>query len=754
MKQKLTDWSKGGKYMKQKLTDWTLTGHWPNTPLQSVTMETGIAILPVTPEIKATVPGEIHNDLLNAGIIENPYYETNSVKCEWVEKRWWVYKSKFNIESKKPGEKLTLVFEGIDYSAHIYLNGQKIGEHTGMYVPCRIDVTDICLENEENNLRVVIEQIPDEMGQVGWTSHTFTQKSRFGYKWDFGTRLVSLGLYDEVYIERTNKSTIDDVHIRYIDGKVRIKTTVSDTGSTLNAKLTYGSETIAEGICTYTDKNTSETEFYIENPKLWYPNGYGEQPLYNLELSLYCGEALSQTKNYNVGLRTITYHKCNNAPDDSLPYIFAVNGIKMPVKGVNITPLDHMYGAVTYEKYEKLVLLAKEANVNMIRVWGGGMIEKEMFYDLCDKHGILVWQDFIQSSSGIENAPSEDPDFLELLGKTSEYAVRSRRNHPCLAIWCGGNELIDLDFVPITYENKNVAMLKEIVEKHDPDRLFLPTTSSGPTEHFSEDQDKNHDIHGPWKYLGPEEHYRFFNELRCLMLGECGSEGMSCMDTLEKILAPENQKVFGMAENLTWSHHGQLWDAYTERDKDIFGEITDLEKYVYISQFMQAESIRYSIESQMRKFPKTAGICIWQLNEPWPNVCCANLIDYYGNPKLAYHFLKRAFGTYHVSAEYKKLLYEKDDIFEGSVFLHDELTEETSDVTVNVLDINKNTVFTFSQKLRNLENIPITFPVKDLGEVFYIECKAKNKNDSAENIYMYYTNTDKDVLINETLKFA
>lgn len=738
----------------KKLTAWEVCGYWPYTPIQSNTMETGMGILSVTPWIKAEVPGDINNDLLKAGIIENPYYETNSVKSEWVTNRWWVYKTVFTLEKKDKGMRYFLVFEGIDYKAHIFLNDVKIAEHTGMCVPCRIDISNFCSAESVNNLRVVIESAPDEMGQVGYTSKTFTQKSRFGYKWDFSTRLIGIGLYDEVYIEAVRDTEIKEAYIKYADKRVIARAFIhSETKaeSELEAVLAFENKEIKCEKVRINGCGWGTIFLDIDNPQFWWPNGYGEQPLYRLTLISYFDGEISDSKTYEIGLRTITYSKCDNAQENSLPYVISVNGMKIPIKGVNITPLDHMYGAVSDEKYEKLVRMAKEANVNLIRVWGGGVIEKEIFYKLCDKYGILIWQDFIQSSSGIDNTPSENEEFLKLLSETANAAVRKKRNHSSLAIWCGGNELMEPNSVPVTYENKNIDLLKRIVEENDPDRLFLPSTASGPRSwHLPDNEENNHDIHGPWTYGGTTGHYKFFNDLHCLLLGETGCDGMNNMSTLKKILSAENQRVFAMRDNLTWAHHGQMWDTYSNRDKEIFGEITDLDTYVKVSQFMQAEGIRYGVEAQMRKFPKTAGLMIWQLNEPWPNVCCTNLIDYYYNPKFAYYFLQNAYKTFHVSLEYDKLVYEKNNIFNASVYAKSELSKGDASVTVTIYNENKKMVFekkeTVNFKTALKKAFSFSMPVSELGRTFYVDCVMESDKSRDINKYIFFvTDNENDV---------
>lgn len=231
---------------------------------------------------------------------------------------------------------------------------------------------------------------------------------------------------------------------------------------------------------------------------------------------------------------------------------------------------------------------------------------------------------------------------------------------------------------------------------------------------------------------------------------------------MKKILRPENQKVFVMKENLVWAHHGQLWDTYSERDNAIFGETDDLERYVMLSQYMQAEGLRYAIESQLRKYPETSGISIWQLNEPWPNISCTNLVDYYGVPKLAYYFVKNAYKTFHVSLKYNKLIYSPGDIFSAELYIHNENGVKNPSASVKVIDSNHNCVFT-----KNIDNITesslpqqvlsFEIPADNLGKIFYVECNLFGTDTADKNVYMFFVASDEyadsDAVISFTKEF-
>ncbi|WP_020620452.1 glycoside hydrolase family 2 [Paenibacillus daejeonensis] len=678
---------------------WKVKGFWPWVPLLRNSAETGMELMGVTDWIPATVPGGVHYDLYRAGLIDDPYRDTNSLNCEWVENRWWVYKTEFT-RPQVEGERLELLFKGLDYEAMIYLNGKLLGEHEGMYHPASFDVTEQWQERETVQLMVVLKHAPDEMAQIGKTSMTFTQKSRFNYKWDFSTRLVNIGLWDDVVLR---------AHPSHTFGEVRVSTDVDPAGQGIVTAVmelqTHGikgeeevtvravlldpqGEQIREQVEVVTaGEDAHRAEFRLDDPALWYPNGYGDQPLYKVWIQLIAGKGtlLLDEQVYPVGIRSLKYVQNVDSPEDALPYTIVVNGKKIYIKGVNMTPLDHLYGNISRSRYEWMIRLAKHGNINMIRVWGGGLIEKPEFYELCDRHGIMVWQEFIQSSSGIDNIPSKRPEFLALLEQTAIAALKGRRNHTSLSVWSGGNELMSGDRVPSTYEDENLAMLKKLVKAHDPQRLFLPTSASGPVEHITRKKGVSHDVHGWWKYEGNPGHYELYGESDNLFHSEFGVDGMNAEKSIRKFLSEAHLEPVSMEDSMVWRHHGEWWDTY-KRDLGLFGDVPDLRTFVACSQWIQAEGLRYILEANRRRKFRNSGSIVWQMNEPWPNVACTNLVDYYGESKMAYHYARKAFTPNHVSLDYRSLTYTAGETFRETVYVHRAGEPGSTAVTAEVLD--------------------------------------------------------------------
>lgn len=734
---------------------WFLKGYWPWVPLKDKSMETGKKLIGTTDWIPATVPGGVHYDLYRAGLIEHPYFEMNSLKCEWIENRWWMYKTTFE-KPKETGEKFELVFKGIDYEALFYLNGNFLGEHFGMFHYAKFDITSYIYEAEQFELVVVFKHPPDEMGQIGKTSKTFTQKSRFNYKWDFSTRLVNIGFWDDINLIIHQKAMIGDVSLLtdVTDGHGVINLSAEIEYNNCDSDLLFlevigydpkGDQALKKEVPLQIGEGRCDLRLTFVDPELWFPNGHGEQPLYTILIRIKDENTIFNEKQYQVGIRKLSYVKNDNSPKDALPYTVVINGKRIYIKGFNITPLDHLYGNVTREHYEFLINKVKRANGNMVRVWGGGIIEKEIFYELCDKHGIMVWQEFIQSSSGIDNIPSKRPEFLDLLKKSATTALKEKRNHVSLTIWSGGNELMDENFKPSTYEDENIALLKKLVESYDPARLFLPTSASGPVEFVTEKKGISHDIHGHWQYAGNPAHYQLYGESDSLFHSEFGTDGVSSLKSLRKFLSEENLYPTTMSDHIVWRHHGEWWGTYN-RDQEIFGPIHEISLFVDCSQWMQAEGLRFILEANRRREFQNSGSLIWQLNEPWPNASCTNVVDYYGEEKMAYHWARKSFAPTHVSLDYRSLNYKTGETFNAPVFIHGNGDSKPVVVNIQVLTTKGKLL---REETLTIEMIPfiaskvseIEFTVsKEHGELFFIRLQLlENEKVFHENVYTFST---------------
>ena len=633
---------------------WHLTGVWPWAPVLGKSLETGGELRGLTPRIKAAVPGSVYRDLQEAGLIEDPYVRMNSLNCEWVESKWWNYDTQFPAPPVRAGERVFLCFDGLDYRARIYLNQTLLCIHEGMFLPLELEITDQLLP--ENTLSVLFEECPREMA-LGLTSQVHTQKARFGYKWDFGTRLVNVGIWDSVSLKVTGPARLRSPWVRTDcrggTGEIRVQAEIEGE-CRAEVSLHSPEGKVLERRPVEVRDGELNTVLSVKKPKLWSCNGMGEQPLYRVVLRLFTGDLVSDEAELSAGIRSLSFVQNEGAPAGSLPYTVVLNGEKVYLKGVNLVPFDHLYGCVTARRYEEYLKLLKNCNVNLVRIWGGGLLEKEYFYRLCDENGILVWQEFIQSSSGVENVPPTDEAFLKLLEKTARQAVRSRRGHVSLTIWCGGNELRerpDAD-TPVTTANPNIALLERIVAELDGQRLFLPSCASGPFEFVTEGP--GHDVHGLWRYDGPETHYPLYNKADYLLHSEFGADGMSSLSAIQAITGLKDPPIEDTESSLVWRFHGEWWDNVAQ-NRALFGAFESLEQLIDCSQLMQAEGVRYIVEEGRRKAFHNSGTIVWQFNEPWPNVSCTNLVEYSGRPKGAYYFVRRAYSPVALSLRYQTL---------------------------------------------------------------------------------------------------
>jgi beta-mannosidase len=524
--------------------------------------------------LPARVPGSVVDDLVRAGEVPDPYFERNSRLAEWAAERTWVYRRRV--------EGGTIEFEGVDHEATVFVDGEEVGHHVGAFTPFRVDVPD-----GEHLLAVAVHPAPESEPQVGRTSRVRVHKSRMGYGWDFCPRLVHQGIWRPV-VQDAPERTFPRVTLR--DGLGRVE-------------------------------RDGEVLLEVEDPELWWPNGMGEQRVY-------------RAGDLAVGFRTIELVPNEGAPADALPYTLVVNGERVYMRGWNWVPIDVSYGVPRPEKLAHLLGLAARANVNVLRVWGGGVIESEEFYSLCDRLGILVWQEFVQSSSGLESTPSDDPEFVAALAADAQEIVPRLAHHPSLFAWCGGNELAFPDGEPIDERSPAIRALGDVVRFVDPDRAWFPTSPTGPQGRY--------DMHGPWEHQGLRKHYEHYDSRENLVHSEFGVEGMTNRRALEALITPERRWPADRS-NPVYEHLGAWWNNAPLVQEAFGGRIDDVETMRRASQWLQYEGLRYAVEANMRRVWRSSGVLPWQLNESFPNAWCTSAVDWHGEPKPAYWGVARAY---------------------------------------------------------------------------------------------------------------
>lgn len=632
----------------------------------------------------ATVPGSIANDLLVNSEIPDPYYDRNSLLIEWIPDRTWLYKHTFEVDKSYRGKRCQLRFEGVDYEAQFFLNGECIGAHRSMYTPAVFEVGSLLKFGEPNLIAVIIERAPDEQPQIGKTSAVRTHKSRMTYWWDFCPRMIHIGIWESAALVFTDAVRIDDVYVHpQLNADLNRAAITVTTALDTSDKVTVELETsLYDGDRLIEQKRLShalnpgatslETMFDLAEPRLWWPNGYGDQPLYTAQVRVLTKKKnVSDARDVTFGIRHIEFVANESAPADARPYTLVVNGQKMFINGWNWVPLDVMYGVERPAKLERLLTLAQRANVNLLRVWGGGLIEREAFYNLCDQLGILVWQEFILSSSGIDNRPSDDPAYIDLLTHEAETIIPRKRNHPSLAIWCGGNELQGGPEQPIDESaSPALAALKAVVARLDPGRYWLPTSSSGPRFSFQMEKANPppaHDVHGPWEYQGLTKQYALYNTETCLLHSEFGTEGLTNLNTLTRTI-PEAKRWPVTLDNPVWQHRAAWW-VKEKTWQEALGDVPDLQLLVRGTQYLQAEGVRYAIEAHRRAMYHTSGAMPWQFDEPFPMAACTSAVDYYTQPKPLYYAVARAYEPLHLSAKFASQVWPTQRVFKAELWI-------------------------------------------------------------------------------------
>jgi beta-mannosidase len=371
--------------------------------------------------IDARVPGSVVADLVRAGDPADPLIDRNSRLLEWVSERSWVYRRDVSLPGSLEGRRVIVHFEGIDHAAHVFWNAVPVGSHEGMFVPAGFDVTHVAKPGS-NVISVVLSPAPHSEPQVGHTDRVRNAKSRMTYGWDFCPRLVHVGLWDRAWVDIVDGLRIGDVTVRprlaedlsraRVIWQVAVETSAEGAFAVEVAILRDG-RTV--GVATWRGPSGRTGPLNgtldLEHPDLWWPNGHGAQPLYRLRVRARLEGAGSDEREVTFGIRRIELVPNAAAPPAARPYTLMVNGHRVYLKGWNWVPMDIHHGVEDPDRLAHLVDLAARAHVNLLRVWGGGLIEKEAFYRACDRHGIMVWQEFPLSSSGIASTPSRDPDY-------------------------------------------------------------------------------------------------------------------------------------------------------------------------------------------------------------------------------------------------------------------------------------------------------------------------------------------------------
>ena len=669
--------------------------------------------------LPATVPGTVHQDLIHHKLLPDPFYGTNEKKIQWVEDEDWEYKTCFVVtEEQLKRDAAQLFFEGLDTYADVYLNGSLVLKSDNMFVGYAVPVKQV-LRKGENLLHVYFHS-PIKQTLPQWSSNgfnypadndhhekrlsVFTRKAPYSYGWDWGIRMVTSGIWRPVTLRFYDVATIADYHVKQLsltDQVAKLSNeleinSISEKEKSAEVLISYslqgGKEvTVKENVTLKPGLNKIHIPLDIQNPVRWMPNGWGEPHLYDFSAQVICDGKTIASRQHRIGLRTIRV--VNEKDKEGESFYFEVNGIPMFAKGANYIPDDALLPCITTERYKTLFRDMKEANMNMVRIWGGGTYEDDRFYDLADENGILVWQDFMFACT----AYPSDPTFLKRVEEEAEYNIKRLRNHASLAMWCGNNEILEglkywgwqKNYTPEVYENMFRGydklfrgLLPAKVQELDEGRFYKHSSpyfaNWGRPESWGIGDSHNW---GVW--YGKKTFESLDTDLPRFM-SEFGFQSFPEMKTIATFAAPEDYQIESEVMNghQKSSIGNDLIRTYMERDYIVPEKFED---FVYIGLVLQGHGMRHGMEAHRRNRPYCMGTLYWQLNDSWPVVSWSS-IDYYGNWKALHYQAKRAFAPLLVN-----VIQEGDSL---NIYLISDMLEKQSQLTLEmkVIDFNGKTL--------------------------------------------------------------
>lgn len=645
----------------------------------------------------ATVPGVVHTDLLQNKIIEDPFFRLNERGLQWIDKEDWVYETCFTLAADMMRkENMELVFEGLDTYADVYLNDECILKADNMFRCWSIPVRQYI--REENNILKVYFHSPVKIDVPKWDAlpyqypasndqsengglfnkkiSIFARKAGYHYGWDWGPRLVTSGIWRPVYIRAWSDLRINDVFIEQKEvgaGRAVIAGHVElDADKDMNGVLvTITDEATGRVLGEWQadlkrGTNRVTVDFVLHKPKLWWSNGLGEPFLYRFRTDIIAGGELLDSKTERVGIRSL---KVVHQPDkDGHTFYIELNGRPVFAKGANYIPSDNFLPRVTPENYKRTILDAAGVNMNMLRVWGGGIYENDVFYDLCDEYGIMVWQDFMFACSMY---PAEGA-LLDNIHQEAVDNVKRLRNHACIALWCGNNECQDAwlgwgwkceierqnkeyaDKIWAQYRQQYHVTLPGVVREYAPGTFYWPSSPFAFEGEMSGTTDGDRHYWSVWHGKAPISDYdseksRFFSEY--------GFQSFPEFESVKRYAPyPEDWDIRSevmMSHQRGGDHANGLIETYLLNE---YKKPRDFRAFLYMNHVLQGDAIKTAIESHRRQMPYNMGTLFWQHNDCWPVASWASR-DYYGRWKAQHYYVRKAYDDILISS-----IVEGDDL--------------------------------------------------------------------------------------------
>ncbi len=714
--------------------------------------------------LPATAPGCVHTDLIANKVIEDPYYRDNEKRLQWIGKTNWIYQLSFNATDETLSrQNIELVFQGLDTYANVFLNDKPILDADNMFRIWRVDVKN-ALKRGENVLRIkfrspineilpLMAKLDYELPAVndqGEKTSPYTRKAPYQYGWDWGPRFVTSGIWKPVDLVAWDHARIEDLHIKQdVLSKDRADLTsvvevVAATAldATIEIENTNGKNTVArKQIRLNPGVNTVPLDFSIPNPRLWYPIGLGEQALYAFKAKLVVNNKTIDERSKRTGLRTL---ELRQRPDQyGISFEFIVNGIPVFGHGANWIPADIFPTRITKEKYKTLLTSVRDANMNMLRVWGGGIYEDDYFYEQADEMGILVWQDFMFACSMYPG----DRAFLDNVRHEAVDNVKRLRDHPSIVIWVGNNEIETAwqhwggwkdknpSHVWDDYQKIFLRLLPQVLGEYDPSR---PYWQSSPSSNFQADSEFQGigDTHY-WQVWHASKPFSEYEKQYPRFMSEYGFQSFPELETVKTYTTAEDRASIETPVMLAHQRHprgNQLVREYMLREYD---QPKDLESFLYVSQVLQAEGIKLGAEHLRRLMPRNMGSLYWQANDCW-QVASWSAMDYFGRWKALMYYTKRFYAPIAVSMHV-------DDGQMNFFVVSDSPAAKDAELLVNLIDLNGKPISTKHLDLsveplkgRSYLSMPVTELLSGQDErsvVLLAELRVAGKTVSVNQYY-------------------
>lgn len=630
---------------------WTLRGWRQNDWELALTPERARVKNSDVGPIQAQVPGSVRGALLASELVADPMFGQQSRLSEWIENRHWQFTAPLpsGIEqhlSKHPEWQAILEFPRLDNAGTVLIDESVVGTFAGSFTPHHFDITEFVTSGRQT-LSVVFTDVPDGLGQNGWTSRIRDWKPRYNYGWDWTPRIVQIGIPEHASIQVGPLASLQEASISALTDPAAVRVDLTRCSlaevSAVQIAVSGSGLTVTKTIDVDRLDENATTIVPVGEPEQWQVRPRGAQSLYDVRVSLLSAEdAVLCEASRRVGFRSIEWQETLEAPEGADRWLCVVNGKALFLAGVNWVPIRPDYADVTDDEYRARLTAYRDIGLNFVRVWGGAASERSVFYELCDELGILVWQELPLSSSGLDNEPPADLAFSEQLARiATEYALKLA-HHPCLIMWGGGNELTRVNApavpgAPLTVDHPALAAAAAAFLAADPSRRFVATSPLGPRfDAVATDFGKglHHDVHGPWEFDGSESEWRaYWDADDAVMRSEVGVSGASPVDLLEHfgLLGDGLSGGAHLRAELRqlWTHSSGWWLAEFDRSDPA----QPIEEWVGASQRRQAVMLTYAAASTLSRFPRCAGFIVWLGHDTFPCAVSLSLLDYWGRPK-------------------------------------------------------------------------------------------------------------------------